>query len=80
MEEITNPVNDKKATDKAEESVIIYRSWFICLWLLGPVRFAKAMFALLSYAFFSKPISSFGLPKQVETILDTFTPIIDKNC
>ena len=66
-------------SSKVDEAVIIYRSWFICLFALGPIKFGKAMIALLSYAFFGADIHTFGLSPQVESILYTFTPVIESN-
>ncbi len=66
-------------SSKVDEAVIIYRSWYICLLALGPIKFGKAMIALLSYAFFGADIHTFGLSPQVESILYTFTPVIESN-
>lgn len=67
------------STNGTDESVILYRSWFECLKEQGLRRFALAMIALLSFAFYNVPLESFHLPKQIEVILNTFTPIIETN-
>lgn len=62
-----------------DETVIIYRSWFECLREQGPKRFAMAMIALLCFAFYGFSLKSFHLPRPLEAILNTFTPIIEAN-
>lgn len=70
---------DKDILEISDESVIIYRSWFECLKEQGPKRFAQAMTALLSFAFYNADVKSFNLPRQLEAILETFTPVIETN-
>lgn len=70
---------DKDILEISDESVIIYRSWFECLKEQGPKRFAQAMIALLSFAFYNADVKSFSLPRQLEAILETFTPVIETN-
>lgn len=70
---------DKDIREISDESVIIYRSWFECLKEQGPKRFAQAMIALLSFAFYNADVKSFSLPRQLEAILETFTPVIETN-
>lgn len=70
---------DKDIREISDESVIIYRSWFECLKEQGPKRFAQAMTALLSFAFYNADVKSFSLPRQLEAILETFTPVIETN-
>lgn len=85
-EKIAHPVEQGPAAVKhndifeiSDESVIIYRSWFECLKEQGMKRFAQAMIALLSYAFYNISVKSFHLPRQLEAILETFTPVIETN-
>lgn len=70
---------DSDILEISDESVIIYRSWFECLKEQGIKRFAQAMIALLSFAFYNVSVKSFHLPRQLESILETFTPVIETN-
>lgn len=65
--------------DSNNESVVIYYSWFKCIRAFGPKSFFPAFDALFSYAFEGKPIEQNELPELVVTVLETFTPVIDKN-
>lgn len=79
MEEKTTREPIENHNDESNDSVIIYMSWVICLWEFGLESFAKAMYALFNYACYNKAISSFKLPRKIEAIVNTFTPIIDSN-
>ena len=70
---------DNDIMEISDESVIIYRSWFECLKEQGTKRFAQAMIALLSFAFYDTSVRSFNLSRQLEAILETFTPVIETN-
>ena len=70
---------EKDIQEISDESVIIYRSWFECLKEQGPKRFAQAMIALLSFAFYNASVKSFNLPRPLEAILETFIPVIETN-
>ena len=72
-----NGVNN--APNITDETVIIYRSWFDCLMAQGPKRFALAMIALLLYAFYGKSVKSCNLPRPLESIVETFIPVIESN-
>ena len=77
-----NEIGNGKDTQNGgicDESVIIYRSWFECLKEQGIKKFAMAMIALLSFAFYGVDVKSHRLPRQLEAIIETFTPVIITN-
>ncbi len=67
------------ADSPKEESVIIYRSWFECLFHQGPKNFMAGMIALLLYAFYGMSLEMSGLTESLKSIIKTFIPIIDAN-
>jgi len=62
-----------------EDTIVFYRKWFDCLLAQGERNFQKAIIAFFYCVFYGEDIRSFHLPRRLESILETFLPIVETN-